>query len=162
MRFNKAKSQVLNIGHNNLCWFKGRKALQMDLDRLDPLAVDNCMRFNKAKCWVLLLGPKNPSQFYRLGTKRLESDCYKALVRHLESCVQFWAHRYKKDIEVLEWVQRRIMELVQGLEHKCDEEQLRKLGVFSLEKRRLSGDLIDLKCLTRWCNQMGSHLSSNE
>ncbi|KAK4811509.1 hypothetical protein QYF61_011557 [Mycteria americana] len=87
---------------------------------------------------------------------------HSALVRlHLKYCVQFWAPRYKRDIEGLERVQRRAKKLVKGLESTSYEEWLRELGLFSLEKQRLRRKRTRGNGLKLWQGRFRLDISKN-
>ncbi|KAK4824490.1 LOW QUALITY PROTEIN: hypothetical protein QYF61_015888 [Mycteria americana] len=153
MRFNKCK--VLHLGHNN----------PMQVYRLGEEWLESCLAEKDLGLAVFPYGQGGqswlvPQIVWPAG--QVIVPLYLALVRpHLEYCVQFWAPHYKRDIEVLERAQRRATKLVKGLEHKSDEERLRELGLFSLQKRRLRGDLIALcNYLKGGCRDVGVGLFS--
>jgi len=68
--------------------------------------------------------------------------CSALLRTHLESCIQLQSAQHRKDMDLLERIQRRATKMIRGLEHLSYVDRLSKLGLFSLEKRRLRDDLL--------------------
>ena len=62
---------------------------------------------------------------------------------HLQYCVQVWGLQYKKERQgAVGEGPEEATKMVRGLQHLPYKDRLRELGLFSLEKRRLQGDLI--------------------
>ncbi|GAB0204228.1 hypothetical protein GRJ2_002888400 [Grus japonensis] len=154
MKFNKSKCRIFHLG-----WRNPGYTYKLGDERLENSPMD----------WGLL----NMSQQRTLVAKRADSvlQCIKhsitshskevivplwtALVQpRLECCVQFWVPQYK-DIKLLECVQRRATKMVKDLEGKTYEEQLRSLGLFTLETRRLRGDLVTVYNFLKMGEWMG-------
>ena len=60
---------------------------------------------------------------------------------HLEYCIQAWRPYIKKDIDMVEQIQRRATKIIPELTDFSYEERLKECGLTTLDIRRLRGDI---------------------
>lgn len=151
MKFNIEKCKVLHIGNDNV-----QARYVMNNVQLSSTAKEKDLG-------VVVSKDLKPSQHctetvktanklvgfiertFEFKSEKVILALYNSLVRpHLEYCVQFWSPYYKKDIEKLEKIQRRVTKMIPRLRNKSYEERLKELNLFSLPKHRIRGDLIEV------------------
>ncbi|KAJ7421898.1 hypothetical protein WISP_40587 [Willisornis vidua] len=154
------KCRILHLGNNN-----PRHQYRLEADLLEQSSVEKHLRLLVDKLSVsqqcALLAQKDNGilgcirKSIASRTRKVILPLYSAIVRpHLECCVQFWAPQHKRDMELLEQIQQRATKMIRGLEHLSYKERLRELVLFSLEKRQLTGSLINVhKYLKEECQE---------
>ena len=87
------------------------------------------------QCTIAALKASSILGFISRGKREVIVPLCSALIRpHLEYGIQAWGPQHRKDVELLDWDQKRSTMMLGGLQHLSYEDRLREMGLFSLEK----------------------------
>ena len=131
MRFNKAWCNFLHLSHNNTCYQY----------KLDNVRIEHSP--DRKNLEVLVGGKLDMSQQSALTAQKANQilGCIKRSVSsrakevilplcsvrpHLEYCVRMWGPQYRRHMDLLEHVQKKATEMIQGMERLSCEERLRE------------------------------------
>ena len=151
MLFNYGKCKCLHTGHGNEDeqYTMGDTVLHTAVKEKDlGLTISADMKISE-QCAIAaakgnqILGLIRRNIVYK--DKEIIIPLYKTIVRpHLEYCIQAWRPYRKKDIDILERVQRRATKIIQKLRNISYEMRLKECGLTTPETRRLRGDQIEV------------------
>ena len=151
MLFNFGKCKCLHTGSGNtgMNYEMGGTILSKTVKEKDLGVTMNANMKVSEQCRIAaskgnqVLGMIRRSITYK--EKSLIIPLYKAIVRpHLEYCIQAWNPHLRKDVYMLEKIQRRATKLIPELRDLTYEERLKECGLSTLETRRLRGDQIEV------------------
>jgi ribonucleases P/MRP protein subunit RPP40 len=149
MNFNIDKCTVVHLGSSNkqFDYNLGNNLIKSSTAEKDLGVVIDSSGKSSEQCRVAASSANRLLGFIKRNIKFKSKDIvirlYKALVRpKLEYCVQAWCPYLKKDIAVLERVQKRATKMIMGLHNLSYYDRLIECSLLPLEKRRLRGDLI--------------------
>ena len=147
MLFNYGKCKCLHTGHGNedAQYTMGDTVLNTTVKEKDlGLTISADMKVSEQCAIAAAKGNRIIGLIRRnIVYKEKELKMYKTIVRpHLEHCIQAWRPYRKKDIDILERVQRRATKMIQKLRNISYEMRLKECGLTTLETRRLRGDHI--------------------
>lgn len=152
LKFNTGKCKVMHVGHKNPTkYYLYENGIPVELQETKEekdlgIIVTHDLKPSK-QCIAAAAKGRSVLGMINRHFKRLSRDqflsIYKTYVRpHLEYCIQAWSPWLRKDIDVLEKVQRRATRMVTGMKKLNYNQRLKRLNLTTLEERRHRGDLI--------------------
>ncbi len=158
MVFNGNKNLPITLNLNNKPMMKTDMECDLGIHITSDLKW-NFQASNAATKANLVLGQLRKA--FRYWTINAFKKLYLTFVRpHLEYAVSAWCPYVKKDIAVLEAVQKRATKLVSSLRHLPYEQRLEALGLTTLVKRRERADMIEQFKISNGLSKVNWHIPS--